>query len=231
MVTGPEDCKKNEIYVDWNNMGSQVEPGPAGADGHSPVIVIGPNGNWTIDGVDTGVSATGPQGEQGPKGEKGDLGLKGEKGDQGLKGEKGDQGPPGIALADVEKIQDAICKVYDQTGVTPRPDFCPAQVDCPCWPGVTVDQIVDGFETATDVDDPVCVVYPGQQVAIGDNYDGDPLMQVLTIPGYYLCSVYGFTEVTPDAGDPWVAGLTAEQALRCYNDLLTACGQLNWPSP
>jgi len=214
MVTGPEGCKKNEIYVDWNSMGSQGEPGPAVANVPTPVIVIGPDGNWIINGVDTGVPATGPQGEQGPKGETGEQGPPG----------------PGIDLADVGKIQDAICNIYDKTSVTPRPDFCPEQADCPCWPGVTVGQIVNGFETALDVADPVCVVSPGQQIAIGDNEDGDPALQVLTIPGYYLCSAYGLTEVTPDVGDPWVV-VTSDEAQRCYNDLLAACGQLNWPSP
>ena len=42
--------------------------GENGADGHTPYIQ---NGNWYINGVNTGVSATGPQGIPGPKGEKG----------------------------------------------------------------------------------------------------------------------------------------------------------------
>ena len=84
------------------------DPGPEGAPGKSPII--GTNGNWftwdtaTETYVDTGVSATGPQGEVGPKGDPGEAGpqgLKGDKGDTGEtgatgpKGDKGDKGDPG----------------------------------------------------------------------------------------------------------------------------------------
>lgn len=76
---------------------------------------IGPDGNWVVGGVDTGVSATGPRGEQGPigpagpQGEKGDPGEQGpagpkgdtgEQGPQGPKGDTGDTGPQGPAGAD-----------------------------------------------------------------------------------------------------------------------------------
>jgi hypothetical protein len=49
--------------------GEQGDPGEAGADGepgadgNTPYIQTG---TWWIDGVDTGIDATGPQGEQGP---------------------------------------------------------------------------------------------------------------------------------------------------------------------
>jgi hypothetical protein len=42
-------------------------------------ISIGANGNWFIDGVDTGVKAAGTQGDKGDKGDKGDTGETGEK--------------------------------------------------------------------------------------------------------------------------------------------------------
>ena len=74
-----------------------------GADGTAgtidSVLSIGPNGNWFIDGEDTGVKAQGDkgdQGEQGIQGEKGDKGDQGEQGIQGEKGDKGDQGEQGI---------------------------------------------------------------------------------------------------------------------------------------
>lgn len=51
--------------------GTQGIQGNPGADGHSPIITIGDNGNWFIDGVDTNISARGIDGEQGPQGEKG----------------------------------------------------------------------------------------------------------------------------------------------------------------
>lgn len=48
--------------------GPQGVQGVPGEDGHTPVISIGDNGNWHVDGVDTGVPA------RGPKGDKGDTG-------------------------------------------------------------------------------------------------------------------------------------------------------------
>ena len=68
---------------------------------------IGANGNWIINGVDTGKTSLGPQGLRGPQGEKGetgpqgeqgpqgDTGPQGEKGEKGLTGPKGDTGPQG----------------------------------------------------------------------------------------------------------------------------------------
>ena len=60
--------------------GAQGEQGIQGEDGHSPEIKIGTNGNWFIDGVDTGVSAQGPQGIQGEQGPQGIQGIQGEDG-------------------------------------------------------------------------------------------------------------------------------------------------------
>lgn len=60
--------------------GEKGEPGKDGAngnDGHSPVITIGNNGNWFIDGVDTGVSAKGSDGNQGEQGPQGNPGKDG----------------------------------------------------------------------------------------------------------------------------------------------------------
>lgn len=58
---------------------------------------VGSNGNWYVEGKDTGVAAQGPKGEKGEKGEKGADGksIKGDKGDTGARGEKGDQGEQG----------------------------------------------------------------------------------------------------------------------------------------
>ena len=53
------------------------------------------NGYWYVDGISTGVKATGDKGDtgsQGPKGDKGETGSQGPKGD---KGETGSQGPKG----------------------------------------------------------------------------------------------------------------------------------------
>lgn len=42
--------------------------GKAGENGHTPVITVGANGNWLVDGVDTGVAARGPKGDPGDNG-------------------------------------------------------------------------------------------------------------------------------------------------------------------
>ena len=55
--------------------GGQGIQGNPGADGHTPIITIGDNGNWFVDGVDTGVKAQGPQGPVGPQGPAGDNGA------------------------------------------------------------------------------------------------------------------------------------------------------------
>ena len=57
--------------------GEQGIQGEPGEDGHTPVITIGENGNWYIDGEDTGVLA---EGVQGPQGEPGEDGVDGEDG-------------------------------------------------------------------------------------------------------------------------------------------------------
>lgn len=67
--------------------GPQGEPGEDGEDGKSPVI--GYNGNWWIDNVDTGISALGKDGETG---EQGLVGPQGPQGEQGIQGEKGEAG-------------------------------------------------------------------------------------------------------------------------------------------
>ena len=48
--------------------GPKGEQGETGEDGHSPQITIGENGNWYIDGVDTGVTAKGQDGTNGENG-------------------------------------------------------------------------------------------------------------------------------------------------------------------
>ena len=68
----------NSQVVAGGVVGQKGEPGK---DGLTPFI--GDNGNWWIGGLDTGVSATGPQG---PKGEQGIQGIQGEKGDKGDNG-------------------------------------------------------------------------------------------------------------------------------------------------
>ena len=51
--------------------GEQGIQGEPGKDGHTPEIKIGENGNWIIDGEDTGISAKGLEGEAGEDGKDG----------------------------------------------------------------------------------------------------------------------------------------------------------------
>ena len=98
-----ENDPRYEIYkmaLDSGYSGTYQEwllsiKGQDGKDGHTPVITIGSNGNWFIDGVDTQVKAQGAQGDQGDKGDKGDTGEQGPKGDQGETGPQGPQGEQG----------------------------------------------------------------------------------------------------------------------------------------
>ncbi len=88
--------------------GIQGIQGVPGQNGHTPVITI-ENGNWFVDGVDTGVAA------QGPKGDTGDDGLSAfeiyqkyhpdytgteEEWIESLKGADGAQGEQGIGITD-----------------------------------------------------------------------------------------------------------------------------------
>ena len=72
--------------------GAQGIQGEPGKDGVTPTIEIGDNGNWIINGEDSGINASGSKGD---KGDKGDTGEQGPKGDKGDKGDTGDQGPKG----------------------------------------------------------------------------------------------------------------------------------------
>ena len=67
----------------------------ASADYDAPYI--GENGNWFVNGEDTGVAATGPAGPQGEKGETGAQGPQGEKGETGAQGPQGEKGEDGAA--------------------------------------------------------------------------------------------------------------------------------------
>ena len=70
-------CSSTGPKGDKGDNGAQGIQGEPGQDGHTPVITIGSNGNWYVDGVDTNIQA------QGTKGDQGDTGTQGEKGDTG----------------------------------------------------------------------------------------------------------------------------------------------------
>ena len=73
--------------------GDKGDTGAAGADGVAPVVTIGDNGNWFINGVDTGKPS---RGEKGEKGETGATGATGATGPQGPKGDAGVAGAKAV---------------------------------------------------------------------------------------------------------------------------------------
>ena len=93
-----------------------VKNGKDGKDGKTPVITVGSNGNWFVDGVDTGKKA---QGEQGPEGPQGPIGPEGPQGPIGPEGPIGPQGPQGDSIS--WKIEDGMFVEYkngEKTGNT-----------------------------------------------------------------------------------------------------------------
>lgn len=74
----------------------ELTNGQDGAEGKpGSVVAIGDNGNWFIDGVDTGKPSRGEKGEQGEQGPQGEQGEQGPAGPQGPQGEQGPAGPAG----------------------------------------------------------------------------------------------------------------------------------------
>ena len=64
-------------YEDWlkSVKGEKGDPGTPGKDGVSPTVTIGDNGNWFVNGVDTGKKAQGDKGDQGNPGNPGNDGA------------------------------------------------------------------------------------------------------------------------------------------------------------
>ena len=68
------DGSTSSFLVTNGKDGQQGAQGIPGKDGHTPLVTIGSNGNWFVDGQDTGYPA---KGEKGDKGDKGDTGKDG----------------------------------------------------------------------------------------------------------------------------------------------------------
>lgn len=91
---------KYDADADWQNLialsalqgikGDKGDKGDPGEDGKTPYI--GDNGNWWIDGVDTGIPATGSSGSDGSDGSNGKDGQDGKDGKDGKDGEDGKDG-------------------------------------------------------------------------------------------------------------------------------------------
>ena len=59
------DGSSSKFYVTNGTEGPQGIQGVPGTNGHTPIITVGANGNWYVDGADTGVKAQGPKGADG----------------------------------------------------------------------------------------------------------------------------------------------------------------------
>ena len=89
----PPKLSEDQTWMVWDLESGAYQDTGVYSGGAAPNI--GPDGNWVVGGVDTGVSATGPRGEQGPIGPAGPQGEKGDPGEQGPAGPKGDTGEQG----------------------------------------------------------------------------------------------------------------------------------------
>jgi len=65
-----EGSIQDQTYEQWLES-IKGKDGKDGQDGHTPIVLIGGNGHWFIDDVDTGISAKGEKGEQGNPGKDG----------------------------------------------------------------------------------------------------------------------------------------------------------------
>ena len=72
----PEIGTDGYWYVGGTKTTVQAQ-GEKGEDGKTPVITIGDDGNWIIDGKDTGKTSVGKDGDKGEKGDKGENGKDG----------------------------------------------------------------------------------------------------------------------------------------------------------
>lgn len=86
-------AKSNEAVELVRDLRSAVDSGEFGVTPPQ----IGDNGNWFINGVDTGKPSqgVGQKGDPGPQGPQGIQGVPGEQGPKGEPGEKGEAGPQG----------------------------------------------------------------------------------------------------------------------------------------
>ncbi|MCR5245024.1 MAG: BspA family leucine-rich repeat surface protein [Bacteroidales bacterium] len=137
--------------------------GKDGADGHTPVIVIGENGNWFIDGVDTGISSHGKDGTDGETptveiGENGNWFINGEdtgmpsrgaNGTNGTNGKNGKDGKDGTT-PQISVDADGYWCVDGQRIKDANGDYVKASASS---------AEVDTIFKSVDVSDPYCVTF------------------------------------------------------------------------
>jgi hypothetical protein len=102
VVSGSDECKTGDYFIEWNRVGPKGDPGPMGPEGPAgpqgepgPTGPPGPTGEPGRQGVPGPTGPPGPQGERGLQGEAGATGQPGPTGPPGPQGEPGPTGPPG----------------------------------------------------------------------------------------------------------------------------------------
>lgn len=111
-VAAGEQCRNNEVLVQWNAQGLQGAQGPAGPMGPvgaqgpaGPAGAVGPvgsqgaQGSQGIPGTAGPIGPAGPAGTPGPQGDTGASGPVGPAGPAGAPGPQGPQGEPGATGA------------------------------------------------------------------------------------------------------------------------------------
>lgn len=77
-----------------------------------PIPKLSDHGTWIVDGVDSGITAIGPQGPQG------EQGPQGARGDRGAQGDAGPQGEPGIDGRDAKVEVGSVATVEPGVGAS-----------------------------------------------------------------------------------------------------------------
>jgi hypothetical protein len=152
--------------------GPQGETGAPGQDGHSPVVTIGDNGNWFIDGVDTGKSAKGEDGAPGEPGstptiEIGDNGNWIINGEDTGKPSKGDDATVSTEILDqISDIEDEINDLKDQLA---SKDY--------------VDDAIDDIQTKiNELADKIAAIYTTQVTSLNIDAIQNPWFGYISAP-------------------------------------------------
>ena len=122
-----------------------------GQDGHTPTI--GENGNWFINGEDTGLPSRGERGEEGMPGPDGPEGPQGPQGEQGPAGEGADPEALADLLDRVEMLEGQVAKLALPVEVAPTewPTDEEGITDAAVWLRMTLARYGETPETVKEI--------------------------------------------------------------------------------